>query len=415
MTPRIYNRYVVRISENALISLVLSSLEAYSVKKKDIKEKGRPKSRIEVYGSLFGHEILMKNREILYQVEMAHTDTTAEQRRSSVDENKEAISLKADVITSFWPHLIYLGDFHSHPFKTTQEVRKDKKYFMSEDDREWLNNNFWKQKGYRVGLIAHAARHQDALHRGRLGPGRAFFQFCGCFGQHHGQPVPIHDHGRADNVVEILSRHEPGIKVADVIDRPNGLTDGVSGRDRFLHSLIGNLDVQFPAQVIPEFLQDVHHVVSGACRIEFNGQGNIQMKTEGDVHPPDIGQPLHRVAGVRKNHAIQILNPAGETLLQNSAHHGAAVRLQVGIGQADMLFRAEKPQGMGARGHDDLLGRVGTGVSDDFLPRRFFQLSGIIGRVRDREAIFLQMVHYFPPVYFPALRSFSISCFSSSV
>ena len=153
MTPRIYNRYVVRISENALISLVLSSLEAYSVKKKDIKEKGRPKSRIEVYGSLFGHEILMKNREILYQVEMAHTDTTAEQRRSSVDENKEAISLKADVITSFWPHLIYLGDFHSHPFKTTQEVRKDKKYFMSEDDREWLNNNFWKQKGYRVGLV----------------------------------------------------------------------------------------------------------------------------------------------------------------------------------------------------------------------------------------------------------------------
>lgn len=162
MTPKIYKRYVIRVSENALISLVLSSLEAYSVKKKDIKEKGRPKSRIEVYGSLFGHEVIMKDKEILYQVEMAHTDTTAEQRRSSVDENKEAISLKADVITSFWPHLIYLGDFHSHPFKNTKEVRNNKMYFMSQDDREWLKDNFWKQKGYRVGLIMTLAAMEKA-------------------------------------------------------------------------------------------------------------------------------------------------------------------------------------------------------------------------------------------------------------
>jgi hypothetical protein len=166
MTPRIYKKYVVRVSENALISLVLSSLEAYSVKKKDIKEKGRPKSRIEVYGSLFGHEVVMKNKDILYHIEMAHTDTTAEQRRSSVDENKEAISLKADVITSFWPHLVYLGDFHSHPFKSTKEVSDSKLYFMSDDDRGWLNNSFWKQKGYRVGLVVTIAAMEKAGTKG---------------------------------------------------------------------------------------------------------------------------------------------------------------------------------------------------------------------------------------------------------
>jgi hypothetical protein len=162
MAPKIYKKYIVRVSENALISLVLSSLEAYSVKKKDIKEKGRPKSRIEVYGSLFGHEIAMKDKAILYHIEMAHTDTTAEQRRSSVDENKEAISLKADVITSFWPHLIYLGDFHSHPFRNTKEVLDSKMYFMSEDDRQWLNNSFWKQKKYRVGLVVTIAAMEKA-------------------------------------------------------------------------------------------------------------------------------------------------------------------------------------------------------------------------------------------------------------
>jgi hypothetical protein len=104
----------------------------------------------------------MKNKKIIYQVEMVHTDTTAEQRRSSVDENKEAIALKADVIMSFWPHLIYLGDFHSHPFKNAREVLEDKKYFLSEDDREWLNNNFWKQKGYRVGIVMTIAAMEKA-------------------------------------------------------------------------------------------------------------------------------------------------------------------------------------------------------------------------------------------------------------
>jgi hypothetical protein len=155
-------KYVVRVSENALISLVLSSLEAYSVKKKDIKEKGRPKSRIEVYGSLFGHEIMMKNKDVVYQVEMAHTDTTAEQRRSSIDENKEAISLKVDVITSFWPHLKYLGDFHSHPFRNTREVLRNKRYCMSENDREWLNDIFWRQQGYRVGIVVTIAAMEKA-------------------------------------------------------------------------------------------------------------------------------------------------------------------------------------------------------------------------------------------------------------
>jgi hypothetical protein len=162
MTKNAYRQYVVRLSESALITLVLSSLEAYSVKKKDIKEKGRPKSRIEVYGSLFGHEIVMKNKGIIYQIEMAHTDTTAEQRRSSIDENKEAISLKVDIISSFWPHLTYLGDFHSHPFKNTKEVLDNKMYFMSESDREWLNDNFWKQKKYRVGLVVTIAAMEKA-------------------------------------------------------------------------------------------------------------------------------------------------------------------------------------------------------------------------------------------------------------
>lgn len=154
--------YVVRVSENALMSMVLSSLEAYSVRKKDIREKGRPKARIEICGSLFGHEILMQNKKTLYQIEIAHVETTAEQRRSFVDESRDAITLKVDAITSFWPHMAYLGDFHLHPYKDKAEVLKHKGYFMSDGDREWLNEDFWKQLRYRVGLVVTLAAMERA-------------------------------------------------------------------------------------------------------------------------------------------------------------------------------------------------------------------------------------------------------------
>lgn len=153
MTQNNSKQYVVRVSENALISIFLSSLEAYSVKAKNITGKGKPAARIEICGSLFGHEIVMKNKDTIYQIEIAHVDTTAEQRRSSVNANEEAVSLKADMITSFWPHLSYLGDFHSHPYKDKKEVLDNEGYYMSKEDRDWLNEDFPEKLQYRAALV----------------------------------------------------------------------------------------------------------------------------------------------------------------------------------------------------------------------------------------------------------------------
>lgn len=154
--------YVVRVSENALISLVLSSLEAYAVKKKDITGKGRPQTRIETFGSVFGYELIMRDMRTLYQIEIAHVDTSAAQRRSSVDYSEEAILMKVDAITSFWPHLDYLGDFHSHPYKNKKEVTDIKGYFLSSDDRKSLNDDFWTKIKYRVGLVITIAAMEKA-------------------------------------------------------------------------------------------------------------------------------------------------------------------------------------------------------------------------------------------------------------
>ena len=145
--------FVVRLSENALLSLVLNGLEAYSVFDKN-KNSG-PKRGLETYGSLIGYETKMKDERALFQIELANVDTSAGKKKNEVEYNELATTLKAQTLGSFWPHLEYLGDFHTHPYRCYSEVSNDKGYYLSEDDRKDLaeNSGFWGEYRYRVGLV----------------------------------------------------------------------------------------------------------------------------------------------------------------------------------------------------------------------------------------------------------------------
>ncbi len=134
------NGYLIILSENALISLILSSLEAYAIEKRGYR--GKDKKHLETYGSIYGQHIELEDGRTLFRVEMAQTDNTAKQTCSSVQYSEEAISLKRSALTSFWPHLDYLGDFHSHPYETLREVRQIKGYYMSEGDRINLEDSW---------------------------------------------------------------------------------------------------------------------------------------------------------------------------------------------------------------------------------------------------------------------------------
>lgn len=150
-----YNRngYIIALSEESFISLTLSALEAYSVAHMNIKKN--PNTRLETYGSIFGQEIQLKDGRTLFRVEMATPDTSSKQAQNSVQFNEEAISLKVNTVSSFWPHLEYLGDFHSHPYDTYQIVRSQSGYYMSPGDVNSLQANwdFWASLNYRVGLV----------------------------------------------------------------------------------------------------------------------------------------------------------------------------------------------------------------------------------------------------------------------
>lgn len=143
--------YVVRLSESALIQLCLSAMEAYSVSH---LRKGR-RVQLETYGLLWGHEALLPDGRTLYAIEMASVDTSARMEHSSVHRSEHALELKRDLMTSFWPQLEFLGDFHSHPYPQGTNVVGERLYEFSAEDRTDIeeNSGFWQRHGYRIGLV----------------------------------------------------------------------------------------------------------------------------------------------------------------------------------------------------------------------------------------------------------------------
>lgn len=143
--------YYIKISEEALIQLVLNGLEAYIV-----SHMGKKKANsIETYGLLWGHEVILpENNGTLYSVELVSIDTSAERESLSCTPNENALKLKRDIMTSFWPHYDFLGDFHTHPYGNYKHVGH-KEINFSEDDIKSLEDycDDWKKHNYRVGLV----------------------------------------------------------------------------------------------------------------------------------------------------------------------------------------------------------------------------------------------------------------------
>lgn len=144
--------YVIRLSENALIQMVLNGLEAYSIYH---RQKGRHKTGLETYGLLWGHHVTLPDRRTLLSIELVSVDTSAIMEKTSCIPSESALILKRDIMTSFWPHCDFLGDFHTHSHKQSHtSIIRDRLYEFSDIDRrsveEW--SEYWLQHNYRAGI-----------------------------------------------------------------------------------------------------------------------------------------------------------------------------------------------------------------------------------------------------------------------
>jgi len=149
------------IKEEALMEMVLSALEGFAIKN---LEKKKPQNKyLEVYGLLWGSLVKYFGNDIenyIYTISHISIDTTAKRSKDSVESNDDALILKKDVITSFWPHYRFLGDFHTHPYKRRKNfdykaIEKEKLYDFTDDDFAFIEDNaeFWHEHKYEIGIV----------------------------------------------------------------------------------------------------------------------------------------------------------------------------------------------------------------------------------------------------------------------
>lgn len=150
----------VIISETALQQMCFGALEAYSVKKLGMPKGGN--KYLEAYGLLWGSYTsleLKKYKQAFYHIEFMTIDVSAEQKKGAIYRNEDSLIIKRDLAASYWPHMRFLGDFHTHPYKNSErnaiQIEKEKLYEFSDDDIRDIENNaaFWRKHRYKVGLV----------------------------------------------------------------------------------------------------------------------------------------------------------------------------------------------------------------------------------------------------------------------
>lgn len=108
-------RQLVRVSSAALREMVLATVEAYQLKR-DEDDEG-----VEIYGHIWGHHRQVGDL-VVYHVESVSISSTAVGDSGEVDPNPRALELKQAVMERWYPQLMLLGDFHSHPYETLEEA-----------------------------------------------------------------------------------------------------------------------------------------------------------------------------------------------------------------------------------------------------------------------------------------------------
>ena len=140
--------YSVTVSDQALQSMALSTLEAY-VHGDGHKRKKQHTLAVETLGFLWGHYTQTYDDMLNIHIDMMSLSLSADRDVDSVCDVKNSVELKNALLSRWAPHLKLVGDYHSHPYNTLAEV-KDKDilgFEFSEGDIDaFLTDEiYWKQ------------------------------------------------------------------------------------------------------------------------------------------------------------------------------------------------------------------------------------------------------------------------------
>jgi hypothetical protein len=135
-------QFQVRIQITALEYLAISAIESFCEGR---GKKNNKNNYVETLGYLWGVSKTVSDCTVI-SVERAITSISAQRRPGSVTPNDKAFELMNGVVRSWSPHLTCLGDFHTHPYESSNDVKTNKGWQYSTRDEEALveADNLWQ-------------------------------------------------------------------------------------------------------------------------------------------------------------------------------------------------------------------------------------------------------------------------------
>jgi len=150
----------VHIDKKALEDLLLATLETYLV----------PTARrrfTEVYGICMGSVRYVpqsKRNQGEQMLRYVYIERLAAQMRAVVTAveawpNERSLDAQLKTAGALFPHLEVVGDFHSHPFRTLEQLRKNRGWTFSDGDQ--IHSKFWAndlhERGHKPQIVLIAA------------------------------------------------------------------------------------------------------------------------------------------------------------------------------------------------------------------------------------------------------------------
>lgn len=162
----------VSLSDQAFFTVVTAALEAYKVNHAKY-DSDEVQQYLETYGNLWGYRNTSGLGEDVFRVVMADVSTAAHRDQSFVIDKPESYEAKTQFVSTYFPELAFLGDYHSHPYKiegdgvkTELDLERQKLYRFSNGD---FNGVKYHQnelgRDYRVGLVATVIERDEGIQR----------------------------------------------------------------------------------------------------------------------------------------------------------------------------------------------------------------------------------------------------------
>ncbi|MBD8653660.1 hypothetical protein IFT66_21425 [Rhizobium sp. CFBP 13726] len=145
MTPIEKPYFRVKLSELLVESMTLAALEAYVLGDQSSR---RNREKVETLGYIWGVKKVENESTTLFLDRMS-VSLSAKRSRSAVQPHQHAAELKSNLMERWAPHLMLLGDFHTHPYDDLNQVKKISGWDFSPEDINFLQHDdfLWKMSG----------------------------------------------------------------------------------------------------------------------------------------------------------------------------------------------------------------------------------------------------------------------------